>query len=122
VIQVGLFDQFKGAKTLLLWGDKAGMETLLRGISLLQNRTTEEFLLGAGNAVLAICPKASPASRSHLAQQDGQLRWECSIDKLALAEDLIDPLLEGPGHQFLDVSGLADQIIVSRDEYPSDLR
>jgi len=39
-----------------------------------------------------------------------------------LVADLVEPLLDGPGHQFVDVDGLAEQVIIARDEYPADLR
>ena len=36
--------------------------------------------------------------------------------------ELIAPLVSQIGHQYLDVSGLAEQVIIARDEYPADLR
>jgi hypothetical protein len=57
-----------------------------------------------------------------LGKEEGGFRWECSHDTIQLAADLVEPLLRGAGHQFLDVTGLAEQVIIARDEYPADLR
>lgn len=122
MLKTGLFDDFKGAKTLLLWGDEEGMAALLVGLSALQNPQGRPLLLDQGNIPLSICSVAAPASWSNLRRHGDSLQWECSGAMLELAEDLVRPLIKGAGHQYLEVTGEAEQVIISRDEYPADLR
>jgi hypothetical protein len=122
MLKTGLFDHFKGAKTLLLWGDGRGMTGLLLGLSALRNPQGRLLSLDEGNIPLSICSVAGPASWSNLKRDGEGLRWECSGAMLELAEDLVRPLIEGAGHQYLEVTGEAEQVIISRDEYPADLR
>jgi hypothetical protein len=121
MLRAGAFKEFKGATTLLLWGDKTGMQSLLGGLSALRKRYTNELELEGNNGKLAISRLVRGSGKSHLTRKDGSLLWRCSTDILELAEDLVRPLLAQPGHQFLEVDGLAEQIIISRDEYPPDL-
>lgn len=44
--------------------------------------------------------------------------WECSEDTLRRAMDLIIPLLNSTGHQFVDANGEAEEIMFSANEYP----
>lgn len=41
--------------------------------------------------------------------------------RLSRITSLVEPLLQRAGHQFLDVDGLAEQVIIARDEYPANL-
>ena len=50
------------------------------------------------------------------------LRWECSVDQLGYARDLIGPLLIAEGHQYLPADGEATQVIISNGEYPANLQ
>lgn len=64
---------------------------------------------------------AAPAGWSNLRRYANGFRWECSGAMLGLAEDLVQTLIHGAGHQYLKVTGQAEQVIISRGEYPADL-
>ncbi len=121
MLRAGVFSEFKGSTTLLLWGDKEGMAGLLADLLRLQEGTEAEFAIGGGTCLI-IASASSEWSWSRLAKDESGFRWFCSNDILEQAVQSIEPLLCGAGHQFLDVSGLAQQVIISRDEYPPDLR
>lgn len=122
MLKAGLFDDFKGAKTLVLWGDEQGMAALLAGMWALRHDPEHDLLLGDGDIRLTVRLVAAPGDRSHLRPDGDGLQWECSGETLEHAEYLVRPLLNGAGQQYLDVSGQAEQVIISRDEYPADLR
>ena len=122
MLRAGVFQEFKGATTLLLWGDKTGMQSLLGGLSALRKRYTKELELEGNNGKLTISRLVRGSRKSHLTREEDSLLWRCSTDILELAEDLLRPLLSQPGHQLLEVDGLAEQIIIARDEYPADLQ
>jgi len=122
MLKAGVFDDFKGATTLLLWGDEEGMAVLLAGFSALREGNGNKFAIDGTDNRLTVCPASGKTEWSTVQSEESGFRWECSHDTLELAVDLIEPLLRGAGHQFLDVSGLAEQVIIARDEYPADLR
>ena len=122
MLKAGVFDDFKGATTLLLWGDEEGMAVLLAGLSTLREGKDNEFAIDGTDARLTVCLASGKTEWSALWTKESGFRWECSLDTLELAVDLVEPLLLGAGHQFLDVRGLAEQVIIARDEYPADLR
>jgi hypothetical protein len=121
MLKAGVFDDFKGATTLLLWGDREGMEVLLASLSALRD-TRGEFAIDGPEAGLTVSYAADKSEGSTLQTEGSSLRWDCSGETVELAADLVEPLLHGVGHQFLDVDGLAEQVIISRDEYPAYLR
>ena len=98
------------------------METLFAGLSALRDGNRNEFAIDGHNGGLAVCLVADNPEASTLGMDRNRLRWACSHDTIELAADLVEPLLNGAGHQFLDVTGLAEQVIIARDEYPADLR
>src|SRR4029453_4289640 len=115
MVRAGIFDDFKGATTLLVWGDKSDMEALLAGLSALRRGERSALLLGEGNKSVSVTSVAAPATEwSHLRLEGNSLRWDCSTDILELAEDLVRPLLDGAGHQFLGINGCAEQAIIAR--------
>ena len=122
MLKAGLFEQFKGATTLLLWGDEQGMQTLLDRLSDVRTGKTVESLISEGKTRLTISHAEGDTKVSELNVRgsDG-LCWRCSDETLQLAEGLVEPLLTQTGHQFLDVDGQAAQVIIARDEYPADL-
>jgi hypothetical protein len=122
MLKAGVFDDFKGANTLLLWGDREGMAVLLAGLSALRAGEGKQFVIDGTGTHLTMCLAKSKTQWSTLQSEDSGFRWECSQDTLEFAADLVEPLLLGAGHQFLDVSGLAEQVIIARDEYAADLR
>jgi hypothetical protein len=121
MLKAGVFDDFKGATTLLLWGDREGMLVLLASLSALRD-TRGEFAIEGLGAGLAVCYASDKSEGSTLRREGNSLRWDCSGETVKLAAGLIEPLLHGVGHQLLDVDGLAEQVIISRDEYPADVR
>lgn len=121
MLKAGVFDDFKGATTLLLWGDREGMEVLLASLSVLRD-TRREFAVESAEAGLTVCYAAERSQGSTLRMEGSSLRWDCSGETVRLAAALVEPLLHGAGHQFLDVDGSAEQVIIARDEYPADLR
>jgi hypothetical protein len=121
MLRAGVFDDFKGGTTLLLWGDGEGMARLFSGLSALANGKSGELIVDGPGAPLRVC--MNHLGSSTLRQSGDGFHWECSAGTLKLARDLTGPLLTTPaGHQFLDVDGLAAQVIIARDEYPADLR
>ena len=121
MLKAGIFDDFKGATTLLLWGDEEGVASLFSGLSDLKDGKRTELAVEGPGPVLTVRMKGEGTGSSTLGRSAGGLRWECSPDILKLACDLTEPLLKSVGHQFLDVDGLAEQVVIARDEYPADL-
>jgi hypothetical protein len=119
MLKAGVFDDFKGATTLLLWGDREGMATLSVSFSRLRDGTLNEFFIDGSEGGLTVCLEQDGSTLQ--ASRNG-VRWGCSSETAALAADLVEPLLQRAGHQFLDVDGLAEQVIIARDEYPANLR
>jgi hypothetical protein len=122
MLNAGVFDDFNGATTLLLWGDKDGMAALFAGLSALREGKRDELTIDGADTQLTVCLVTDKAEASTLFKGDGGLRWKCSRPTIGLVADLVEPLLDGPGHQFVGVAGLAEQVIIARDEYPADLR
>ena len=122
MLKADVFDDFKGATTLLLWGDREGIATLLAGLSELRNGRRDELPIDGPKIPLIVRSAPDLPGGSSLQLDGNGYRWNCSRGTLRLASELVEPLLHRAGHQFFDVSGLAQQIIISRDEYPSTLR
>lgn len=121
MLKAGIFDNFKGATTLLLWGDAEGMGSLLASFSALRD-TRGEFAIAGPETGLVVCYAPDKTEGSTLLRDANGLRWRCSDEVVNLAAGLIAPLLDGAGHQFLEVDGLAEQVIVARDSYSANLR
>lgn len=77
--------------------------------------------VGEAEARLKVCLVGEKLEWSALRKDSAGFRWECSSDTIELAANLVEPLLDGAGHQFLDVDGLAEQVMIARDEYAPDL-
>ena len=123
MLNAGVFDDFKDAKTtLLLWGDEKGMAVLFAGLSALRESNCDEFTVDGADTRLTVCLASGKTQWSRLLTTESGMRWECCHDTVELAADLVEPLLQVAGHQFLDVTGLAEQVIIARDEYAADLR
>ena len=122
MLKAAVFNDFKGATTLLVWGDGEGMGALFAGLSDLRDGKKNELAIDGHDGGLAVCLAADNAEASRLGMEGKRLHWACSPETVELAADLVEPLLKGAGHQFLDVSGLAEQVIIARDEYPANLR
>ncbi len=117
MLRAGVFDDFKGAVTLLLWGDAEGMASLRRSLDAIRADKSIEIAVESPMGGLTIMQ----GEGSTLFDDRNAVRWRCSRETLDLAADLTETLVNQAGHHFLDVSGLAAQVIIARDEYPSDL-
>ena len=73
--------------------------------------------IGHGENMVTINLSAQ-SGRSYV-RSDPVVSWECSADTLRRAADLISPLLNSTGHQFVDASGVAEEIVISANEYPA---
>ena len=122
MLKAGLFKKFKGATTLLVWGDGAGMGKLFGSLLSMRDGFADYLAIDGPNGVIGLCSADAAGELSTLRADGNRLCWTCSLETIELAADLVEPLVIGKGHQFLDVNGLADQIIIARDEYPADLR
>ena len=123
MLKAGVFEGFKGATSLLIWGDDEGMVALFAGLSALREHKRKDFTIDGSDTTLTVCSTSREGDFSTLRKEESGFRWECSRDTIELAADLVEPLLEeGAGHQFLDVEGLAEQVIIARNEYPANLR
>ena len=100
-----------------------GMEELLGGVASLLTLGRSEFSVDGPEHALAICLVDDASSTSTLQLDENGFRWTCSHDVLELAKDYIEPLrdLDGAGHQYLEIEGLAEQVVIAWDEYPADL-
>ena len=121
MVKARLFEQFKGANTLLIWASAAGMHAFGETLSGLLNGASEATI-GDGPNALTICVVGHPSGKSHVTWTDGSLRWEITGDVLKLATELVKPLLLNSGHQFLDATGEAEQVIISTDEYSAEFQ
>jgi hypothetical protein len=122
MLQAGLFRDFKGADSLLIWGDAEGIADLHTALSALFGGVRSDLRISGPDGNLLI--KVTGAGRhSTLKESDGGLEWTCSRTMIDEAEGLVAGLeAASSGHQYIDLSGLARQVIVSKAEYPASLR
>ena len=119
MLQAGLFPDFKGADTLLLWGDAQGIAELREAIAALSRGDAATITVSE----LSISTSENSEQLSSLSRVCDGLRWVCPFSVLVESEGLIAGLDEASsGHQFIDITGLVDQVIVSKNEYPDTLR
>lgn len=119
MLQARLLEDFKGARTLLVWGDTDSMRVLDHGLKSVINGD-DEALVGDDHNPLIL--RVAAREHSYVATEAGLLRWECTIDTLQRAKGLVGPLLREDGHQYVDARGDAEQVIISAGEYPADFR
>jgi hypothetical protein len=119
MLKAGMFDDFKGATTLLLWGDRDGMARLHDGLSALRRGDCDKLEIGGPHGSLTIQARGGFEGSSLQMEETGFL-WDCSLATADFAAGLVAPLLRAAGHQFLAVDGLVEQVIIARDEYPDD--
>lgn len=118
MLKAGVFDDFKGATTLLLWGDAEGIVSLRSNLDALRLGNSTGFGIDGPAGSVTI----KEGEGSTLTSDGGALCWRCSRQTVDAAAELTAPLVSQAGHQFLSVSGMAEQVIIARDEYPADLR
>lgn len=122
MLQAGLFPDFKGKDTLLIWGDADGVAGLCGAISALSRGEASEIRID-GHPNLSISPSEADERPSELSRSDRGLTWTCPRTDLIAVEALTVSLDEVPsGHHFIDIIGLAGQVIISKNEYPESLR
>ncbi len=121
MLRAGIFEELKGARTLLLWGDEAGMRQLSDVLSALRRGEPKELLLDGCETRLTLSVAAGPWWWSRLRKGNDGLHWECSAEMIETAQDYVAPLIGKAGHQYLDTSGLAEQVVISSGEYPTDM-
>ena len=120
MLQAGLFADFKGADTLLLWGDAIGVADLRIAMAALPRGDGSRIPITSELSISA-CDVHEHASQ--LLQSSEGLEWICSRNSLADAEALLAGMEKGQtGHQYIDITSLADQVIASQGEYPASLR
>jgi hypothetical protein len=124
----GVFDGFKGATTLLLWGDDRlpDLRDLSRHLATGRSPAIDlEDIIWArapGDCAVRISHTREAAHGLRQRRDGEQTRVECGLTNVELNRfaDLIDALLPHPnGHQYLDldVPDQPLQIIVSKGEY-----
>ncbi len=113
MLKTGLFDDFKGAATLLIWGDEEGMTVLLAGLTAVRDGKRKDLTIDGVELPLTVCRSSGGEEPSSFREDENGFRWQCSHETVALAADLVEPLATtGAGHQFLEVNGLAEQVII----------
>jgi hypothetical protein len=122
MLQAGLFPNFKGADSLVIWGDSEGIADLRVALSALAQGTKSNLQINGPDDDLWI--KISNASdRSKLMRSAVGLEWTCTVATMVEAEGLVEGLEKASsGHQYVAISGLARQVIISKSEYPASLR
>jgi hypothetical protein len=132
-LRFGVFDEFKGATTLLLWGDDAlpALRDLFRDLDAGKSRSVRleslQWALPQGNCAVRITKVRDAAERVRVRRTSQRTKVELDLtrDELKRFADLIEPLIAGAiGHQYLDLDTPEQQlqIIVSKGEYPPDLK
>lgn len=122
MLQAGLFPDFKGTATLLIWGDFEGIAALRAAIVALSRRDTSHIQIG-GEVDLSVSLFEESETHSELSRLGGGLEWTCARRIFVDAEALLAEMDEAEtGHHYFDISGLAAQVIVSKGEYPADMR
>ena len=126
MLQAGLFTNFKGDDTLLLWEDADDISQLHTNLKTLRDDTIPVLRVTGctDDSHLSIVTVNDGSWISELTRTNEGLRWTCSRPVIEETEALVGALCNGTaGHQFIDVSGpLATQTIVSKGEYPQTLR
>ena len=125
MLHASFFHDFKGAETLLLWGDNSDMAHLSAGLVAVRKGQHPIFAIEGGPGITAL--EIRPARGDWLSRLSGTyeaLKWVCSPDVLDDCINLIEPLLTSSGgHQYVDTEGdLAEQVMIAVNEYPDHFR
>lgn len=128
-LQLGLFENFKGRKTLLIWGDKALGQFQATLLGLAESDVTSISLHErpwvAAKDGLQVLLTIQATDHVELSQDDDGpiVKWHGSRRHFSEVADKIAPLLKhGTGHQYVDFwDDPQFQIIISKGEYPADL-
>lgn len=114
MLKIGLFQNFKGADTVLIDGTPSDIEDLSKSLA--------EVVVSkavAVHEVAAVAPRypvalfaatASPGTRG--------LWWKCSSEEIETIQGKLGPLTQGgKGHQYFDLEGTNIQLMISVGEY-----
>jgi hypothetical protein len=126
MLQAGIFTNFKGADTLLVWGEADDINHLHTSLRALRD-DPERVIIVPGctaDSHLSIIAVNDRHRISELTRTNEGLFWTCSRPVIDEAEALVGALRDATaGHQFVDVSGpLATTAMVAKGEYPQTLR
>ena len=122
MLQAGLFLDFKGTDTLLIWGDSEGIAALRAAMVALSRGDTSHIQI-SGDVDLSVSLIEASEGHSNLSRLGRGLEWTCARRMFVEAEALLAEMNEvETGHHYFEVSGLAAQVIVSKGEYPAEMR
>ena len=135
-LRFGVFDELKGARTLLLWGDDSGIAALqavfreladgARGTTALHEAGWAEGVRGTRLLLDLAQAKSDQAVKVTKADNGADVTWNGTREEFISYADLIASLLDHSsrsGHQYLDSNrNFTLQIMVSRGEYPDNFR
>lgn len=130
----GVFDGFKGGRTLLLWGERGGIAALravFRELADGANPATALHETGWAEGVRGthlvfdlVQPNGDQAVQVNEIAGATSVTWNGTPDEFSSYAELIAPLLDpasGSGHQYLESNrNFAFQIVVSKGEYPDN--
>jgi hypothetical protein len=127
-----IFEDFKSAKTLLIWGSSDELIPLVNALDdLAQGRRDSAVLdrqLGAKvveSTIVTIVAARHDAVRYRMDTDGTDVQLLCSRGKCSELADLLRPLVRAgaAGHHYLDLTiDQPLQIIVSAGEYPATLK
>jgi hypothetical protein len=134
-LRFGVFDEFKGGRTLLLWGGRdaiAALRTVFRELAGGTSRATALHETGWAEGVRSTrlflgLAESNAEQALQLSQTNGatSVTWNGTSSEFGGYADLIAPLLDPEctsGHQYLEANrNCAFRIMVSKGEYPDDL-
>jgi hypothetical protein len=125
MLRAALLPDFKGSRTLLIWGNNSDMALLSHGLLELRCDERPVFKIEGGQGLSALQVQAGRGDwMSRISGSGDALDWVCSPDVLEDCLRRIEPLLtSATGHHYVDAhGGVADQAMISVNEYPDDLR
>lgn len=134
MLNFGIFENLKGADTLLIWGDAADLVCLQRLFSDLASGqrsvaalANEPWAHSVNGDRLELTVAAVGRGTMRLKRQTGEriVEWSCApmwFEEFA-AKIASLAASDHEGHQYLDAPQAAPiQVMVSKGEYPADLR
>ncbi len=116
-LQLGLFQQFKGADTLLISGTAADVSDLSARLGAFAASDAAVFPVHGMVRVSAHNSAELFASRTPYSQATGYV-WLCSPDSVSVIQGKLQALASsGSGHQYFDLLDSSVQLMVSVGEY-----
>lgn len=125
MLRAAFFRDFKGSDTLLIWGEHSDISFLHNEFYRMQQETSSGFLIEGGPRLTSLQVRLKSGRGVSMAVGTHEaLVWSCSLDVITEYIDLVAALLTSTAaHQYVDArGGLADQIMISVNEYPDDFR